>query len=337
VDLTWDLDFWGRNRAALAAATSQVEAGRAELAQARLVLSAAVAESYAELARLFALRDVAVRSVEVRRKTAELFDERFRNGLETRGGLSVAQARLAAIEGEQLAVEEQIGLTRNRIAALLGAGPDRGTSVTRPTINLRANFGLPAELSANLIGRRPDIAAARLLAETQAQRITQKKAEFYPNVNLAAFIGFQSLNLDMLTRSSSSIGSVGPAISLPLFTAGRLRGELRGASAAYDEAVANYNRTVTRALQEVADLGLSERSLAAELGKSEAAVKAASVARRVAGDRYQGGLANYLEVLYAEDILLENERQQAQLRSRALTLDVALKRALGGGYQNGKI
>jgi NodT family efflux transporter outer membrane factor (OMF) lipoprotein len=337
VNLVWDLDFWGKNRAGLAAATSQLEASRAELAQARLSLSAAVAASYADLAQLFALRDVAARSVEVRRKTADLFEERFSNGLETRGGLSEARARLAAGEGELLALEEQIDLQRNRIAALLGAGPDRGISVTRPAINLKANFGFPDKLAANLIGRRPDIAAARLVAEAQAHRIKQKQAEFYPDVNLAAFIGFQSLNLDMLTRSSSSIGSVGPAVSLPIFSAGRLRGELRGAAAAYDEAVANYNGTVTRALQEVANVGLSEKALTAERAKGEVAAEAAGEAHRVASDRYRGGLASYLEVLYAEDILLDTQRQLARLRSRALILDVALKRALGGGYRGDKI
>lgn len=337
VNLVWDLDFWGKNRAGLAAATSQLEASLAELAQARLCLSAAVAAGYADLARLFALRDVAGRSVEVRKKTAELFDNRFNNGLETRGSLSEARARLAASEGELLMIDEQIGLQRNRIAALLGAGPDRGISITRPGINLKTNFVYPAKLAANLIGRRPDITAARLVAEAQAHRIKQKKAEFYPDVNLAAFIGFQSLNLDMLTRSSSSIGSVGPAISLPIFTAGRLQGELRGAAAAYDEAVAVYNRTVTQALQEVANAGLSAKALTPELAKGEAAAAAAGEAHQVASNRYQGGLASYLEVLYAEDILLDTQRQLANLRSRALTLDVALKRALGGGYQNDKI
>ena len=337
VNLVWDLDFWGKNRAGLAAATSQLEASRAELAQARLSLSAAVAASYADLARLFALRDVAVRSVEVRKKTAVLFDDRFNNGLETRGSLSEAKARLAASEGELLMTDEQIGLQRNRIAALLGAGPDRGITVTRPGISLSVNFGFPSKLAANLIGRRPDIMAARQAAEVQAHRIKQKEAEFYPDINLAAFIGFQSLNLEMLARSSSSIGSVGPAISLPIFTAGRLQGELRGAAAAYDEAVANYNHTVSQALQEVANVGLSKKALTAELAKGEAAADAAGEAHHVASNRYKGGLASYLEVLYAEDILLATQRHLANLRARALTLDVALKRALGGGFQIDKI
>jgi NodT family efflux transporter outer membrane factor (OMF) lipoprotein len=334
LDFNWEIDFWGKNRAGLAAATSQLEASRAELAQARLSLAAAVAAHYADLAQLFAVRDTAVRSVEIRSKTATLFTERFNNGLETKGSLSEAKARLAGAEGELLMIDEQIGLQRNRLAALLGAGPDRGLAIERPAVKLNSDFGLPAELAANLLGRRPDVVAARLVAEAQLKRIDQKKAEFYPNVNLSGFIGVQSLGLDMLGKGGSSVGSIGPAISLPIFTGGRLRGELRGTVATYDEAVANYNRTVTQALQEVASTGLSQKALTAQLAKATAAVEAAGEAHQVASNRYEGGLANYLEVLYAEDGLLNSQRNLANLQSRAFSLDVAMKRALGGGYQS---
>ncbi|AKU12742.1 outer membrane multidrug resistance lipoprotein [Azoarcus sp. CIB] len=334
LDLRWELDFWGKNRAGLAAATSQLDASRAEHAQARLSLAAAVAADYAELARIFAVRDTVARSVEVRRKTLTLFSERFDNGLETTGSVNEARARLAGVEGELLALDEQIGLQRNRLAALLGAGPDRGLAIGRPAVQLSNDFGLPAELATDLLGRRPDIVAARLIAEAQAHRIEQKKAEFYPNVNLAAVIGVQSFGLDMLTQGGSTIGSVGPAISLPIFTAGRLQGELRGAAAGYDEAVANYNRTVARALEEVASAGLSQKALTAQLNKGQEAVTAAGEAHRAASDRYAGGLANYLEVLFAEDTLLGSQRNLATLQSRAFAVDVALKRALGGGYRH---
>ena len=333
LNFNWELDFWGKNHAGLAAATSQLEASRAELAQARLSLAAAVAMNYAELARLFAARDTVASSADVRSKTVALFDQRFANGLETRGSLSEAKARLAGTEGELLQIDEQIGLQRNRLAALLGAGPDRGRSITRPAVKLDSHFGLPEKIAAELLGRRPDVIAARLQAEALAHRIDQKKAEFYPNVNLAAFIGVQSLGLNMLHDSGSSFGGIGPAISLPIFTAGRLQGELRGSVASYEEAVANYNATVTRALEDVANAVLSQRALASQLAKAEQAVDAAGDAHRVARNRYAGGLATYLEVLYAEDILLSCERQLTSLESRALSLDVALKRALGGGYQ----
>jgi NodT family efflux transporter outer membrane factor (OMF) lipoprotein len=334
LDFRWEMDFWGRNRAALAAATSGLEAGRAELAQARLMLASGIAAHYAELGRLHANRDTAAKSVELRGKTAALFARRFGNGLETRGSVRQADARHAAAEGALLALDEQLDLQRNRLAALLGAGPDRGRAIAKPALKLDRGIGLPAEAGANLLGRRPDVTAARLLAEAQASRIDQKKAEFYPNVNLMAFAGVQSMGLDMLGKSGSGVGGIGPAISLPVFTGGRLRAELRGAHARHAETVANYNGTVARALQEVADAAVSQRSLGLQLVKAQQAVDAADEAYRVARNRYEGGLANYLEVLTAEDGLLGNMTALTNLRSLSFLHDIALQRALGGGYRS---
>ncbi len=334
VDLKWEIDFWGKNRAGLAAATSELEAKRAEQAQARLTLSTSVATSYSELARLFATRLTSEQAVIVRKKTAELFAERYKNGMENLGSVRQAEAGLADAEQLLLLVEEQIGLQRNRLAALMGAGPDRGLSITAPKLNLNRDFGLPKELSLNLLGRRPDVVAARLQAQAQSSRIEQKQADFYPNVNLMGLLGFQSLGLNVLTQSGSTIGSIGPAIYLPIFTGGRLTGELRSARAQYEEAVGVYNQTVVKALQDVADAALSKKSLNPRLIKIETAVTAATDAYRVARERYEGSLSSYLEVLTAEDAMLNNMRLQTDLQSRAFTLDIALTRALGGGYKN---
>jgi len=333
LDLRWDLDFWGRNRAALAAATSARAAGAAELAQARLLLTAGVAAGYAELGRLYANRDTAEQSVALRGKTAALFAERFGNGLENRGGMREADARLAAARGAVLALDERIALQRNRLAALLGAGPDRGLRITRPALRFDHAFGLPEEIGANLLGRRPDVAGARLAAEAQASRIDQKKAEFYPNVNLTAFAGLQSLGIHTLGERGSTVAGIGPAISLPVFSAGRLQGELRGAEAGYAQAVAAYHGALVRALQDVADATASQRALGPRLEQAQQAVEAARDAHRVASERYQGGLANYLEVLVAEDGLLANMNTLTDLRSLSLINDIALQRALGGGYR----
>lgn len=333
LDFSWELDFWGRHRAALAAATSERQASQAEWAQARLLLSSGIASAYAELSRLFASRDTALQSIEVRRKTATLLAERFDNGMENRASVRQADARRTAAEGALLQLDEQIGLQRHRIVVLIGAGPDRGLSIERPRVKLEQSFGLPAQLALDLLGRRPDVIATRLQAQAQASRIEQKSAEFYPNVNLSAFVGVQSLGLDLLGKNGSDIGSVGPAISLPLLNGGRLRGELRASEARYEEAVARYQGTLARALQEVADSALSQKALAAQLDKSRETVAAATEAYRIARQRYEGGLANYLDVLSAEDLLLGSLDALTELQARSFTLDIALKRALGGGYQ----
>jgi NodT family efflux transporter outer membrane factor (OMF) lipoprotein len=332
LDFGFELDFWGKNRAALAAAVSETEAARADAAQARLTLASAIASAYAELAREEAALDTARAAYELRSKTAELFRERLEHGLETLGGVRQVEARRAAAAAQLLALEEQRALQRNRIAALVGAGPDRALSITRPTVNLARPFGLPDAVGAQLLGRRPDIAAARLRAQAAARRIDVARDAFYPNVNLAAFFGVQSLGLDMLTKDGSSIGSVGPALSLPIFSGGRLRGQLSGARAEYAEAAASYEGTVIQALHEVADAAVSQKALGPQLARADEAVAAAREAWRIQNNRYEGGLATYLEVLSAEDYLLSNLQTQSDLQSRAFALDVALVRALGGGY-----
>ena len=332
LSLDWQLDFFGKNRALLAAATSEAEAARAEEAQARLTLSTGVAGAYADLAQLYADRDAAEDALRVRSDSERLISARCGQGLETQAALERAHAGRAAAEAQFAAVDEAVGLTRNAIAALLGQGPDRGLLIARPAAGAIRAFGLPSNLQADLIGRRPDVVAARLTAEAAAKRIKAAKADFYPNVNLTGLIGVQSLGLNMLTKAGSGMGSIGPAITLPIFDSGRLQGNYRGARGQYDEAVASYDQTLTKALQEVADSAVSARALDARLGKSQEALAAAQAAYGLTRQRYDRGLGAYLDVLTAEDALISSRRAVADLETRAFTLDVALVRALGGGF-----
>ena len=332
LDFSWELDFWGKNRAAVAAAASEAEAARADAAEARLMLSTNIAAAYADLARLFAQRDVAERALGLRGETAGLVQRRVDNGLDTQGELRQAQAGPAAARAELAGVDEEIALTRNRLAALMGQGPDRGLAVARPAAAALKPAGLPANLAADLVGRRPDVAAARWRAQAADRRVAQSKAAFYPNINLAAFIGLQSLGLDQLSKQGSDIGSVGPALSLPIFQGGRLRAGLRGAQADRDAAVAAYDEALVQALRDVADVTASQRALAVRLAQSREALAADEDAYRIARLRYEGALSNYQSVLLAEQEVLAQRRVVADLESRAFTLDVALVRALGGGF-----
>jgi len=333
LNFSWEIDFWGKNRAALAAATSTQQAAAADAAQARLTLTTSIAAAYGELARLYAAHDTASEALLVRKKSLELFLNRFKHGMETLLSVKQAQARLASSEEELLALDEQIALQRNKLAALLGTGPNRGLTIARPKLDVAAGFGLPPQLQLELLGRRPDVVAARMRAEASEQSIKKQQAEFYPNVNLSAMIGVQTLGLNMLTKSGSDLGSIGPAISLPIFNGGRLRAQLFGARAEHEEAIATYNQTVTQALQQVADAAVSQRSLGLQLAAAARAVTAAREAHRIVKHRYDGGLSNYLEVLTAEETLLASLRTQSDLQSRSFTQDVALVKALGGGYR----
>lgn len=327
----FDLDLWGKNRAAYAAAVSDADAARLELEQARLVIATGVADAYAELARLHATRDVQQAALALREQTLKLVDRRVRTGLDTQAELKQASAAIPAARADLASTDESLVLTRNRIAALLGQGPDRGMAITRPAAAVAAR-GIPADATTDLIARRPDVIAALSRVEAEAQRIKVARAGFYPSVNLSAVVGLQSLGLGNLFDGGSTFGNVGPAVSLPVFGAGRIEGGYRAAYATYDEAVAAYDRTVTDAYRALADAVAGQQSLAVQLGEARASLADLQEAQRIAQLRYDGGLSTFLEVITAQDRALQARQLVTALEARAFTLDIALVRALGGGF-----
>jgi len=328
----FDLDLWGRNRAALRAATSDRDAARVEMAEARLTLASAIAASYADLARLYAEHDVAEEAVRIQEDTAGLVGNRVRSGLDNEGQRHQAEAAVPAARADLSQIDEQISLTRNQLAALIGAGPDRGLAIARPKISALSTLALPPSAGIDLVGRRPDVVAARARVESAAERIKVAKAAFYPDISLSALVGMEALGFGNVFKSGSSYGNVGPAFSLPLFDSGKRAGDYRVARADYDAAVANYDKTLIGALQDVANAVASRNALGSQARDARTSLADSQQAYDVARLRYKAGLSNYLDVLTAEQALIVARRRDADLTARAFTLDVALVRALGGGY-----
>ena len=235
-----------------------------------------------------------------------------------------ARARVAQFEGE-------IALARNQLAALLGKGPDRGLGITRPALHM-APVALPSRVGADLLGRRPDIVASRWRAEAAARDIDVAKTAFYPDVNLTALIGVQSVTASKLLEAGSGIPSFGAAIRLPIFEAGRLRGALAVRNAEYDAAVEQYNQALSDALREVVDQLASLRSVQAQRGDADAALASAEEAYQLAVTRYRAGLGSLLQVISAETQVIDQRSLRAELQSRELALSINLIRALGGGF-----
>jgi len=334
LQVSTELDLWGKTRASLAAATSEAEATRADAANARLALSTAVAAAYADLSGLQADGQTAAQALKARTETEELMTQRHAEGLETLAAVKRATANRAQAMSDLGAAAEGLAIGRNRLAALTGKGPQRAMQITAPTLAMTWRFGLPADISTGLVGRRPDVVAARLRTEAAAKRIKVAKADFYPSVRLSALIGVQALGIDRLTDATSTYGSMGPAISLPLFTGGALQGAYKGARADYDMAVASYDATLIRALNEVADAAVMAAALEPRAVRVREALHAAEDAYSLTLTRYRGGLANYLDVLSAEDAVIAARRSLADLETRAFSVDIALVKALGGGFRH---
>lgn len=330
--LAYEVDFFGKNRAAVAAASSQQKAAEFELRAARLQISTAVASAYADLVRLTADRQAAEDAVKVRGDTLTLVADRVRNGLENQSQQAQSSAEQNVSRGDVAAIDAQIDRTRHQLAALVGAGPDRGLDVTPNLASISAPWGLPSNLPADLIGRRPDVAAARLRAEAAAQQIKVARAAFYPNINLNASVLDLSFSPEKIFTQNVILGQFGPAVSLPIFEGGRLAGAYRGAAAEYEAAVATYDKAVSDALKDVADAVSLQKALAVQLGYADQAVADSRKAYDLAVLRYKGGLSPYLVVLTAQSTLIAQERAAADLKAQTLAANVALVRALGGGF-----
>lgn len=331
-DLSYDIDFWGRNRALLAAARSGVDAAEADRAAARLALAVAVVRAYVQLDLWYSLLDVANEQLKQQTSILELTQQRVSAGLENVARVKQSEASLAFARAGIAASQANIDLARHQLGALAGAGPDRGETLTRPHLSVPAAIALPAALPADLLGRRPDVAAARAQVQGAASGVKAAEADFYPNVNLAAFVGVQSIGLDKLFEGSATIAGVTPALSLPLFNRRQLRGALEARQAQYDASVGQYNQTLIDAVHDVADVVTNWRALERESTEQRTALAAAQRAYDLTTERYRAGLDNYLTVLSTENQLLFAEAAGAQLAAQRLTFSVALVRALGGGY-----
>ena len=332
LDFSYDLDFWGHNREVLESARANVRAAEADHAAARLALTVAVARAYFNLSLQFALLDIANASLVQQNTILDLTQQRASRGLENIARVKQSAGSVALTRAGVQYEEAAIRTVRAQLGALVGAGPDRGADLQRPALQAPQKIELPTALPADLLGRRPDIVAQRWRVESATRGISAAEAAFYPNVNLAAFAGFQAIGLGNLFNGGSAIAGAGPAVSLPVFNRRQLRGALQSQQAQYEYAVAQYNQTLIDAVNEVANVVTSWDGLVKESDEARIAEDAAQSAYSISRDRYRAGLDNYLTVLSSENQVFFTQALRAQLLARELNLTADLVRALGGGY-----
>lgn len=332
LDFSYDLDFWGHNREVLESARANVRAAEADHAAARLALTVAVARAYFNLSLQFALLDIANASLVQQNTILDLTRQRATRGLENVARVKQSEGSVALTRAGVQYEEAAIKVVRAQLGALVGAGPDRGVDLQRPALQAPRKIELPSMLPAELLGRRPDVVAQRWRVESATRGISAAEAAFYPNVNLAAFAGFQAIGLGTLFNGGSGVAGVGPAVSLPIFNRRQLRGALESQQAQYDYAVAQYNQTLIDAVNQVATVVTNWDGLVKESDEARVAEDAAQAAYGISKDRYRAGLDNYLTVLSSENQVFFTQAIRAQLLAQALNLTADLVRALGGGY-----
>ncbi len=341
----WELDFWGKNRAAFEAALGEAAAQEAELEQVRLALTAQIARAYIRGAVLTQQLAILQQTVKVARDLLDVAQTRFHTGLGPADLVMQATLDLDALVKAEAATRQLLAVQQNLLARLMGQGPDAVQNLfAGERIAIPQKIELPSHLPVELLAHRPDLAFAMHRAVAAAERIHVAKAQFLPSVDLSAATA--GLEASVFTKNAGSLASllfrgaafnyiVAPGFHLPIFEGGRLRGQLSAARSQYDEAVELYNDTLLHAVQEAAD-GISNWKQTGTVLKAQTNLLHST--RREAAltqERLRSGLADQRDVLTVQKGLLDQQLALKASEAEHLLAAVDVIEALGGGYWNG--
>jgi NodT family efflux transporter outer membrane factor (OMF) lipoprotein len=331
LNLSYEWDVFGKNRAALDAAIGATQAAIADAQQARLLLSTQVTRSYLGMVRLQAQRALQQQYLAQRMQANAMGKARKDAGLDSDYEFLSVTTSMAEIRQQIEVLAEQIALARHALAALTGkasldlAVPDDALG------GLHASAPLDS-VPMDLLGRRPDIVAARWRVEAASADMAYAKTLFYPNINLTAFVGLNSVGWSNITHAGSEQWGLGPALRLPVFDTGRLRANLHGKSADRDGAIESYNALVLEAVRDVNEQLSSLQGIAKQQREQQLAQANAQALLQIAQQRYAAGLVTRSAVINAQSALVPHQRQAIELQARGLDVQAQLMRALGGGY-----
>ncbi len=331
IDVSYEADVWGRVRRQIEANVATAQASAADVEAVRLSLQAELAADWFQLHGLDQQRQLLDSAIKGYERTLQINVNRHNQGVSSGAEVAQAETQLETTRAQAIDLGVARAQLEHAIAILTGKPPAELTialaplGVTPPAI--------PVELPAELLQRRPDIAAAeRRVAASNAQ-IGVATAAYYPSLGLSASGGFASSTLSNLFSLPNRFWSIGPQLLATLFDAGRRRAVTAQAQAAYDANVAAYRESVLTAFQNVEDNLAALRILSEEATQQAAAVAAAERSLTLAQNRYNGGITSYLEVVTAENAALANERAAVDLAARRLIASVNLVKALGGGWR----
>ena len=336
LDLTWELDLFGRVRRLNESTRAELAAAGATFEAARLSLTAEVATTHFTLRALDRELRVVNSTADLRRDALKLVQSRLNSGTANDLDLARAETELATTEADAASLAIRRSATQNALAVLLGEpapsfnSSDSGSSLSALSSQLPQ---VPAGLPSALLSRRPDIVAAeRQLAAANA-RIGVAKAAFFPAISLTGSAGYASADISNLFNSDSRLWSIGPSLYLPIFQGGRNRANLANARAVFEENIAQYRQSVLIAFREVQDALTASRLLVDQSAAQSRAVASARRGAELAQKRYDAGYVSYLEVVDAQRTALDVERADAQLAGQRWVTEIALIKALGGGWQ----
>lgn len=327
--VSYDLDWWGRNRSLLRAARGEHQAALDEAAAVRLDVAASVADAYFAWADVSDQLAQARELVRCRRQQADLLQHRYTLGLDAAQPGLDAHRKLDLDEDHVKQLEYLDRSWRYRLSALIGNDPDHAGDLSPPRLDASLP-SLPASLPLGWLARRPDIAALRDRIEAASARSDAARAEFYPDLDLELMVGVESLDLGSLLDAGSVVGSAGLALHLPLFNSGTLQARLGLREAEYRSAVAAYNRAVLDAARQSVDAYALAASLEERIRSQRSALGETEQMHALAAKRVALGLSSSMDELEARSNLLLQRMNDTGTRAARLRAQVALFRAIGG-------
>ena len=329
-NLSWEADVFGGIRRSVESSNAAYQASAAALENARLLITSDLAADYFNLRELDTEIAVLNSALQYQGKALDLVNNRHAGGVAS--GLDVAQqeTQLNATRTQATLLRQQRAQFEHAIATLTGVPASTFSIPVKPLADTPPV--IPTGIPSGVLERRPDIAQSERLMASQNAQIGVAKAAFFPSVGLTGAGGFNSRDIGLLGNLPSAFWALGINATEIVLSGGRRKAELDFANSAYGASVAGYRQNVLTAFQEVEDgiSGLNVLSQAAET--QQQAVDAAGRALKIANDRYVGGLVTYLDVVTAEQTLLDNQRLAAQILGQRLVTSVSLIKALGGGW-----
>jgi NodT family efflux transporter outer membrane factor (OMF) lipoprotein len=332
---SWEPDFWGRIRRTVEAARSSAQASAADVASVDLSLHAEMAADYFELRGLDAQTRLLTATVADLERQLDLAQRRLSGGVATEADVAQARTQLETVRAQLV----DVGVARAQFEHAIGAiaNLDLSTFSIPPSPLDLALPKVPLGVPSQLLERRPDIAGAERRASAANAQIGIAVSAFYPNINLGGAGGFESLYPGTWIQGPSALWSLGAQATQLIFDAGQRHALTDEARHSYEAQAAGYKSTVIQAFNDVEDQLASLKVLEQESGVEEKAVASAQHSFDISNQRYKGGITSYLEVLTAEQALLQNQRTAIDLEARQFVSSVSLVRALGGGWDTSQL
>ncbi|MDE1170198.1 MAG: efflux transporter outer membrane subunit [Verrucomicrobium sp.] len=334
IDLSYEIDVWGRVRRSFESSQAQAQASVADLQNILLTLQSDVAVDYLTLREYDRELAILRATVDTRKKSLEINQKRLQAGRATALDVEQAKTELANSEASLAQVEESRAHMQDALAYLCGEPASSFALAENPLPVDALPPAIPAGIPSDVLERRPDVAAAERTLKARNAQIGVATAAYFPTISLTGNYGYLSYSADNLFTHPSSVWAIGPSVSLPLFTGGKTAAQVRQAKSQYEEAVAQYRGVVLGAFRDVEDALASTRTLAKQAEATGRAAKSASHARELSEQRYKAGAVDYFEVTEEQRLELSAQRAEAQVAGQRLYASVRLVKALGGGWDS---